>query len=93
MPSSVKGFRALDVNTVVDYLAERRDLATRVGPSGSHSSWQVRGMILTCCTTAWVHTAMPGRLKHPSTLSLRAALLRAILGQAFIPGIGLLNSC
>ncbi|CAK0750881.1 hypothetical protein CVIRNUC_002025 [Coccomyxa viridis] len=42
MPSSVKGFRALDVNTVVDYLAERRDLATRVGPSGSHASWQVR---------------------------------------------------
>ena len=42
MPSSVKGFRALDVNTVIDYLAERRDLATRVGPSGSHASWQVQ---------------------------------------------------
>ena len=42
MASSIKGFRALDVNTVVDYLAERKELATRVGPSGSHSSWQVQ---------------------------------------------------
>lgn len=39
--SSVRGFRALDVDSVREYLAEREDLATRLGPRGSESSWQV----------------------------------------------------
>ena len=41
LTSTVKGFRALDVNSVKEYLAEREDLAARIGPSKSESSWQV----------------------------------------------------
>ncbi len=39
--SSIRGFRALDVDSVKEYLVEHEDLATRLGPSDSQSSWQV----------------------------------------------------
>jgi hypothetical protein len=48
--STVKGFRALDVDSVREYLAEREDLAARVGPNGSQSSWQVSWRTLLLCT-------------------------------------------
>lgn len=34
--------QALHTETVKDYLAERPDLAARLGPSSSKSSWKVR---------------------------------------------------
>ncbi len=42
MPTSkIPGFRALNLETVKDYVAERPDLGERVGPSGSKDSWTV----------------------------------------------------
>ena len=40
--SNIRGFRALNVDSVKEYLAEHEDLAARLGPSGSQSSWEVR---------------------------------------------------
>lgn len=40
--STIRGFRALDMDSVKEYLAEHEDLAKRLGPRGSQSSWQVR---------------------------------------------------
>lgn len=40
--SKIPGFRALNLETVKDYVAERPDLGERVGPSGSKDSWTVR---------------------------------------------------
>jgi len=53
LTSTVKGFRALDVNSVKEYLAEREDLAARIGPSKSESSWQV-GLL--------IHSQLPASL-------------------------------
>ena len=41
-PSSIRGFKALDVDTVKEYLAEREDMCRLVGPSGSQDCWTVR---------------------------------------------------
>ncbi|BDA46322.1 probable methylthioribose-1-phosphate isomerase at N-terminal half [Coccomyxa sp. Obi] len=40
--SNIPGFRALNTETVKDYLAERPDLSDRVGPSHSKDAWSVR---------------------------------------------------
>ncbi|CAL8462461.1 g1994 [Coccomyxa elongata] len=40
--SKIPGFRALDTETVKDYLAERPDLGGHVGPSDSKDAWTVR---------------------------------------------------
>lgn len=40
--SSIRGFKALDVDTVKEYLLKRADLCKLVGPSGSQASWTVR---------------------------------------------------
>lgn len=39
--SSIPGFYALDLETVKDYLADRPDLARRIGSTASKSHWQV----------------------------------------------------
>ena len=39
--SKIPGFRALNLETVKDYVAERPDLGERVGPSGSKDAWTV----------------------------------------------------
>jgi hypothetical protein len=44
--STISGFRALDAETVKDYLAEREELGSRVGPSDSKASWKVSPSVM-----------------------------------------------
>ena len=40
--SPIPGFYALDLETVMDYLADRPDLCKRVGPADTKAQWQAR---------------------------------------------------
>ncbi len=53
--SSIPGFKALDVDTVRDYIAERQALSERVGPSDSRADWKASHIACTpffnpCCS-------------------------------------------